>query len=273
MRQPLIFSCDGADLAGTLHPATGRTGVIIVTGGLQTRYGSHRGFVVLGDHLAKAGFPVLRFDRRGVGDSDGEDPGFRDSGADIAAAVAALRRACPDVRDIIGWGLCDGATALTLHSTGFSGLILANPWMLDSDQVAPLPHPAAIKGHYATRIISARAWLRLLSGKVNLQALLGGILKIARSAPISATSASIIKNLTEYGGKVLVLLAGRDATALAFGALLRSPAFSHFAARATVAVIDGATHTFPGAESERRMIEACLDWLSTLDRPAGADAI
>lgn len=273
MRQPLSFSCEGADLAGTLHPAPGRIGVIIVTGGLQTRHGSHRGFVMLGDQLAKAGFPVLRFDRRGVGDSEGEDPGFRDSGADIAAAVAALRRACPDIRHIIGWGLCDGATALILNPDGFSRLILANPWTLDSDQVAPLPHTAAIKTHYAARIGSPRAWLRLLSGRVNLQALLGGILKIVRPAPVSATSASIIKSLTEYDGKVLILLAGRDATALAFGVLLRSPAFSHFAARATVAVIDGATHTFPGAESERRMIEACLDWLSTLDRPAGAGAI
>ena len=43
----------------------------------------------------RQGYPCFRFDRRGVGDSEGEDPGFRGSGPDLAAAGAASARECP----------------------------------------------------------------------------------------------------------------------------------------------------------------------------------
>ena len=43
MRRALTFACEGATLAGMLHPAAGATGVVIVTGGMQTRIGAHRG--------------------------------------------------------------------------------------------------------------------------------------------------------------------------------------------------------------------------------------
>ena len=166
MRRPLTFDCGGATLAGLLHPAAGGTGIVIVTGGVQTRAGSHRGFVDLADRLAAAGFPVLRFDRRGVGDSDGENSGFRDSAPDIAAAITALRRACPGIRRVIGWGLCDGASALALHGAalGLDGLILANPWTRDADDAihlttprcrgGPLPRPP----HAPERMATPGAW-------------------------------------------------------------------------------------------------------------------
>ncbi len=273
MRQPLIFTCDGAMLAGSLHPASGRTGVVIVTGGLQTRHGSHRGFVALADHLAEAGFPVLRFDRRGVGDSDGIDPGFRNSAPDIAAAVAALRGACPAIVNVVGWGLCDGATALAMASSGFAGLILANPWTLDSDHAGPLPPAAAIAAHYSRQIADPKAWLRLLTGAVSFRTLQRGLRKLVRRAPITATATAIAAGLNGFPGAILVLLAGHDGTAATFAALLRTRTFAGISARATIATIAGATHTFPGAESERQMIRACLDWLLRLDRSSGASAI
>lgn len=47
------------------------TGVVIIVGGPQYRAGSHRQFVLLARALATAGYPVLRFDYSGMGDSDG----------------------------------------------------------------------------------------------------------------------------------------------------------------------------------------------------------
>ena len=80
MRRLLSFACAGAELAASLDGAGGRTGLLLVTGGSQTRIGSHRMYERLAKALAELGYPCLRYDRRGVGDSGGEDPGFRGAG-------------------------------------------------------------------------------------------------------------------------------------------------------------------------------------------------
>ena len=265
MRQPLTFACEGATLAATLHPPPGCTGVVIVSGGVQTRHGSHRGFVALADALAAAGHPVLRFDRRGVGDSDGQDPGFRAMTPDIAAAIAALRAACPTVERVVGWGLCDGASALAMDPTGFVGLILANPWTRDDEATDTLPPPAAIAARYASRLADPRQWLRLLTGGVSLPGLLQGLRGLTPRPAPSTTVTAMQAGLARFAGPVLILLAERDATAQAFAA---QPGFPQ-----TRAIIPDATHTFPGPAAEQAMIAACLDWLAALDNSEerGAD--
>ncbi|MEO7385660.1 MAG: hydrolase 1, exosortase A system-associated, partial [Gammaproteobacteria bacterium] len=74
----VTFTCEGDTLIGILHealvPAT--RGVLIVVGGPQYRIGSHRQFVLLARDLARQGIPILRFDYRGMGDSDGRFRGF-----------------------------------------------------------------------------------------------------------------------------------------------------------------------------------------------------
>src|SRR3546814_5070051 len=68
------------------------TGLLIVSGGNELRSGAHRGMAKLAARLSRDGFPVFRFDRRGVGDSEGENGGFLSSGPDIAEEVAAFLR-------------------------------------------------------------------------------------------------------------------------------------------------------------------------------------
>ena len=46
----------------------------------------------------------MRFDYRGMGDAGGEARSFEDVSADIAAAIAAFRRACPAVERVVLWG-------------------------------------------------------------------------------------------------------------------------------------------------------------------------
>src|SRR5947209_20359827 len=115
MRRLLSIDCAGSALGASLDEAAGTTGLLMVTGGTQIRIGSHRMYERLAKRLAEQGFPCLRFDRRGVGDSEGEDPDWRGSGPDIAAAAAAFRRKCPQLQRLIGFGLCDGASALAFH--------------------------------------------------------------------------------------------------------------------------------------------------------------
>uniref|UniRef100_UPI00359354C1 serine aminopeptidase domain-containing protein n=1 Tax=Blastomonas sp. TaxID=1909299 RepID=UPI00359354C1 len=135
MRQHFSVTCDGATLAATLDDAAGKTALLIVSGGNEIRSGAHAGMAHLAADIAAEGHPVLRYDRRGIGDSSGENGGFLSSAPDIAAAVAALRQHAPQVSRIVAFGNCDAASALALFGpqAGVDALLLANMWTLDTD--------------------------------------------------------------------------------------------------------------------------------------------
>src|SRR3546814_12236630 len=87
----------------------------------------------LAQRVAAAGHPVFRFDRRGIGDSEGENHGFEGSGPDIAAAIGAFCGAAPHVTRIVAFGNCDAASALLLHQPlAIDALVLANPWTYEA---------------------------------------------------------------------------------------------------------------------------------------------
>lgn len=265
MRRPLTFDCAGATLAAMAHPADGTTGVLIVTGGVQTRAGSHRGFVDLADRLAAAGHPVLRFDRRGVGDSDGVDPGFRDSAPDLVAAVAAFRASFPRLERIVGWGLCDGASALALHGValGLDGLILANPWTRDSDDSTDIPPRAAVAARYRDRLTRPSEWLRLVRGGLDLRKAARGLLRLARPERTPQLARAMADALQRFDRPVLILLAQRDATAQAFAALWKSAPFRRLRERRDIGLVTvaEATHTFARAPEAHAMAGQCLEWI------------
>lgn len=260
MRRLTTFECAGETLAGTLDAATGETGLLIVTGGTQVRVGAHRGLVRLAAAVAAAGFPVFRFERRGVGDSGGSDPGFAGSGPDIAAAVMAFRHECPHVTRIIGFGLCDGATAVALHhaAAGIAALILANPWLIEP--VADLPPPAAIRRRYLDRLASPSAWARLLTGGIDYRKALRGLRAIGRSAPTPAIGGQMASALHHGGVPVDIILANRDATAIAFANEWRTPCFA--AVRATDKVrlkeIETPAHSFAPVADAEKLAALCI---------------
>jgi hypothetical protein len=79
----------------SLPAAPGPRGVLVVTGGPQYRVGSHRQFVLLARALAARGVPVLRFDLRGMGDSESSARDYRAAAPDIAGALAQFFDAVP----------------------------------------------------------------------------------------------------------------------------------------------------------------------------------
>lgn len=221
MRHQLSFRCEGAALAATLDAAPGSSGLLIVSGGNEIRSGAHRGMAMLAQRIAAAGHPVFRFDRRGIGDSEGVNGGFESSGPDIAAAIAAFRQAAPHVTCVTAFGNCDAASALLLHQPlALDRLIVANPWTYDGEvEGAALPPASAIRSRYAARLKDPKSLLRLLKGEIDVRKLLRGLSALGRSAPPAAQgslAARIDAALGTPAVPTTILLATGDRTAQAF---------------------------------------------------------
>lgn len=167
---PVIFECMGNDLLGIIHyPENNisfKTGVLIVVGGPQYRVGSHRQFVGLARELAMAGFPAMRFDYRGMGDSEGEPISFEDTGPDIKAAIDVFFQKCSVIDKVVLWGLCDAASACLMYSASdprIAGMGLANPWVRSETGAAK----AHLKHYYTVRFFQKQFWLKLLKFEFN----------------------------------------------------------------------------------------------------------
>jgi exosortase A-associated hydrolase 1 len=248
MRRLLTFTCQGATLGATLDDATGEIGLLLVTGGSQTRIGSHRMYERLAYALQENGIPCFRFDRRGVGDSEGEDPGYRASRPDLIAAGAAFRSERPALRRVFGFGLCDGATAIALFGAeaGLDGLILVNPWLVEAE--ADEPPAAAIRAHYRQQLLSLEGWKKLLFGAVSYRKILRGIARIfSRQDP--SLPAAVASAMARHTLPAQLILAGGDATAIAAEAELAATRFKGLVGGAQKLETDSHTFARPGDET------------------------
>lgn len=249
MRRLIALPCAGTELAASVDEAGGTTGLVMVTGGSQTRIGSHRMYERLAKSLAGQGYPCLRFDRRGVGDSGGEDPGFKGSGPDLAAAAAALKRECPAVTRLVGFGLCDGATAIALFgkAAGLDALILVNPWLVEAE--ADAPPAAAVRAHYRDRLLSLKGWKKILSGAVDWRKLFKGLRRAGarhESGPLALETAA---EMAKGGLRAWLILAEGDATAIAAERETRAAAFAGLIEGSYKVASDSHTFARPGDDA------------------------
>lgn len=253
MRHQLSFACEGAALAASLDEAADSTGLLIVSGGNEVRSGAHRGMAMLAARIAEAGHPVFRFDRRGIGDSEGANGGFESSGPDIGAAIAAFRDASPHVTRIVAFGNCDAASALLLHQPlALDGLIVANPWTYDGEaeeaEEPALPPASAIRARYLARLKDPKSLLRLVKGEVDFRKLFRGLSALkAQPAPSAPDSlaARIDNAAVELGTLTTILLATGDRTAQAF--MEHCPAALD---RVPVERLASPSHSFAGDDSK-----------------------
>lgn len=261
------------------------TAIVIVVGGPQIRAGSHRQFVLMARAFAAARYPVLRFDLAGMGDSAGEPANFEAASDDIGTAIDALLKRLPSVKQVVLWGLCDGASASLLYwrerrDPRVVALALANPWVRTEASQAR----TQVKHYYRDRLRQPEFWLKLLRGGVAFRAAKDLVLNLQRSAT-SAKSSSVSANLPfpermaqawrDFGGEVLLLLSENDFTAKEFlDQVAVSPAWSNALSRKRLQREDlaGADHTFSNAVARQTVIDATLRWLNNLDTNARADA-
>ena len=273
--RPVAFACQGERLLGILHPATGDTGIVVIVGGPQYRAGSHRMFVQTSRALAMAGYPVLRFDVRGMGDSTGAQRCFEAISDDIGAAITHLQAQQPQLRRVVLWGLCDGASAalLYLHDRDdlrVKGLCLLNPWVRSPASLA-LTH---VKHYYRRRLMEREFWAKLLKGRVAGQALraLWNNLRIAwkGSAPTDEElpfQTRMAATWSRWRGPILLMLSGNDYTASEFLEYTRTdPAWHGALSRDELSIcrLPEADHTLSTRSHQDEADARLTQWLQTL---------
>jgi len=188
----------GHTLHGILHlpddPAAMRSvGMLWLSAGQKVRQGAWRMNVTIARRLAAMGIPTLRFDYRGIGDSEGEAHhgemvmdlyGFIQSGGFSGDAVAAgqFLTAETGVKSLVLGGLCGGAItglfAATALPNVFGHVVVDLPVTISSSaRQRYLENNAAellrsrpgetdtVIALYLKKLTDAEAWRRLLSGK------------------------------------------------------------------------------------------------------------
>ena len=279
----LSFACRDAWLYGIVSLPAAATpppprGVLIVVGGPQYRAGSHRQFTLLARDLAAAGVPAMRFDYRGMGDSEGELRTFDSVDDDLRAAIDRFFLEVPAMREVVLWGLCDGASAAAMYApldARVAGLVLLNPWVRTEEGAAR----ATIKHYYRARLFDARLWKKVASGQFDLKASVRGLWqdlgKAFKSRPEAGASAGVAAPqdaplpermqaaLSRFGGRVLVVLSGADLTAQEFADLCARPVWQKLLAapRFTRQKIDKADHTFSRRPWQDQVSNWTRDWL------------
>ena len=190
------FSCQGSWLYGisSLPEEAASRGVLIVVGGPQYRVGSHRQFTLLARDLAAHGVPVMRFDYRGMGDSEGDGRNFEDIKDDLYCAINQFFGEVKSLKELVIWGLCDAASAALFYAyqdQRVTGLVLLNPWVRTDEGIAK----ARLKHYYLDRLFEPQFWSKIMRGHFDLAETFKSFSRNVSTALLSR------KNITTQNGK------------------------------------------------------------------------
>lgn len=167
-------------LAGVLTEAAAPSagvGVAILSAGITHRVGPNRLHVSLARALGRRGFPTLRFDLSGVGESEtatDQDSYEVRTDREVGAALDVLGARTRAARFVLV-GLCSGADN-ALRAAGKDPRVCG---------VVPIESYAfGSRGYrldyYARRLIRPETWRRLAKGKISLRDVMGGLSGLGR---------------------------------------------------------------------------------------------
>jgi pimeloyl-ACP methyl ester carboxylesterase len=305
----VAFPSGNTLLSGIVHePDSRRTdvGVLFVLAGVRGRHGVGFQYPRIARWLGARGIPSFRFDPHGMGDSEGviEDTPTVDFFADVQtgryvpdtlAALDVLRRETGCGRVVL-WGLCAGSiTALAAAARVpdlVHGLVLLSPPVLI--ERAPVDEAGnQIRTLYLRKIVSPRAWLRLIrleSDVGDITQMLGlalrrlpsriaGRLRFGKSArtprigPVEPSMRgkpnplffSSVGALAAHGRSMLFLLGETDTLRQEFHDEFQEPVMSRRAdlrSACTVHLVPGCNHLFTMPEWQDEAMRVGMAWLT-----------
>jgi exosortase A-associated hydrolase 1 len=277
---PFFFRCEGEDLLGIVSGPAERatTGVLVVVGGPQYRVGSHRQFVHLARHLASSGVACVRFDYRGMGDGTGATRTFEQVDADLRAAMDAFVARCPELKGVVLWGLCDGASAACFYAASdprVTGVVLVNPWVRTELSEAR----TYLRHYYFQRLLGREFWQKLFAGGIDFRAtaesFLGAVRRAFGARPEAAGDGTqraedprlplperMAEGLRRFGGRILVVLSGNDFTAKEFRQVCsETTSWPRALDGSDMELLGEADHTFSAGVWKTRVAEITAQWV------------
>jgi exosortase A-associated hydrolase 1 len=245
--------------------------VLFIVGGPQYRAGSHRQFVTMARELAARGFPAMRFDHRGIGDSAGEARSFDTLDADVRAAVDTLAARADVSQGIVLFGLCDAASAAMIYAPTdprVVGLILLNPWAHTEATAAR----TRLRSYYTRRLFAPAFWKKLLRGGIDWRESARSLASRGASAFGASRGAGdagsyidrMLAGVERFRGPALFVTCGDDLTAAEFLARAQgSRRWRRALGRATTRRfhLGPANHTFSTAAWRAQITAECARWL------------
>lgn len=287
MEYALSFPCQGEHLVGIVHkPAEPkRRGILmVVAGGPQYRVGGHRQLTLWARDMATDGYPVMRFDNRGAGDSSGNYQGFEHLDNDIRAAIDRFFEAVPELEEVVLWGECNAASAILFYAyrdKRVKGVVLLNPWVRTEGGEAR----AILRHYYLQRITQPDFWKKVLSLRFNplksARSALEMVNRVRRLKPVTLTSSSapnleapldrnlslpqrMLAGVSRFHGSFMIVLSGRDLVAKEFEEMVKgSPEWQQHLDSKHLAWHDlpDGDHTFSSATQRNQVVSWGRDWL------------
>jgi exosortase A-associated hydrolase 1 len=282
---PVGFLCQRKRLYGILHRPmeARRRGVLIVQGRPANRVGKHRLFVLLARAWAAAGHPVMRFDFRGTGDSEGELMTIEETSDDVASAVDAFTSNLPGLQEIVLWGLCGGAADALLYAPKDPRVVAAaliNPWIYDA-RLRTLVKWRRQGSVYLQGVLNKyrRDAVRDEGTAENVHTALGGEASAMANSGTPAAmrayasyrapdiSKRLARSMEEFKGQVMLILGGGDVGAQTFNyttsiSLRWRRLLS--AERVRIHNLPGANHSLRRPEWREQASALTLGWLNQL---------
>ncbi len=273
MERHLFFHSKGLRLLGVLHtPDAGEmrpAALVCLHGWAGYRIGPHQMFTKLARMACDQGFPCLRFDFRGRGDSEGEAKRTTLTTM-IEDALAATEMVCAEVgvERVALIGDCSGSEvaigAAPLDARIGALVLWSAPIVGGKRSEAEAAKRRSIYRDYLGKLFRRETWSKLLSGglqpRMILKALRAGGKGAGEEGAEEDRQIDWRARFLDFKGEALFIYGSNDPTS--------SSAIEHFQALSEEArrqwhchVVRGANHAFYSLGWEDEVMRTSLQWL------------
>ncbi|MBZ5536437.1 MAG: hypothetical protein LAO31_10815 [Acidobacteriia bacterium] len=278
MKESAVLFGDHNNLVGVITdpgpapPPQQPTAVLLLNAGFVHRVGPARIHTKMARRLAEAGFPVLRFDFSGIGDSEARKDALPYEVSTIHEAREAmdLMSAAKGVSRFVLVGICSGAS-------NSLRIALSDPRVVGAVPIESYPFSTTgyIVSTYVRRFFRWRMWWNLLTGKLHprksLQSLAGMIFSKVKPGREETTPAwqppspkeiiADLRTLVRRGVRLCFINSGLGPAHYYYHSRLQREveAFSH-PGEVRVLSFDETDHTFTPLSQQELLIKTICDW-------------
>lgn len=213
---PFFFDGEQGQLFGVIHEPENSVrpfAWILCHAFAEEKLWAHRVMVNTARELAAVGFPVLRFDYRGYGDSDGrfEDSAVDGQLQDINDAIVELHKRHPSIKEVGLIGLRYGATLAALAATRQSQVKRLVLWDPVLDMASYLQD--VLRANLTTQMVM-HGKIVTNRDELTAQIMAGDLINIdgydlSKHFFEPASKINLLENPLDYDGDCLVVQIGR----------------------------------------------------------------